>query len=101
MRLRLLLSAALVLSASTAAHAQGFVLLNMTEVPNQLIPVAGLTVKNITFACNVAGCASYNAANGGQLAFVTDPSIEGATAGTVLTITLGGPTTHLQFGLGR
>ncbi len=100
MRLRLLLSAALLLGAvSTMAQAQGFTLLTMDEVPNQPIPVGGLTVKNITFSCNVAGCASYNAPNGGVEAFVQDPSIEGITAGTVLTITLGNPTTHLQFGV--
>ena len=88
----------LALALATVALAQsgrGEVKLTMDEVPFQ--PINGLTVKGVTFA-DTAG-ATYNTANGGQLDWVQDPTIEGnVTVGEVITITFPYAVNDFQFG---
>lgn len=92
----------LVLFDATLPAQTGSVLLTMTEVSSR--PLDGLTVNGISFHFSVGGNpsadATYNAANGGQLRYVQDPSLEGNANG-VLQIDFASPVASLQFGLAR
>jgi hypothetical protein len=99
---RLLLASVLMLASFSLFTFGQTTVLTFDELPTQ--PVNGLTFKGVTFGFTVGGVAStdafYNSANGGQLTYVQDPSLEGNSAG-VLTLTFATPTSALRFGIAR
>src|SRR3990167_4833115 len=74
--------------------------LTFGEVPFQ--SVNGLTVQGVTFTFTVGGSPStdafYNSGGPGVTTYISDPSLEGNSAG-VLTLDFAAPTTVLQFGV--
>jgi hypothetical protein len=74
------------------------VTLMMTEVPNQ--PINGLTVskggESFTFS-NPSGSLLYNSLGPGDVTFVQDPSIQGATDSFGVAFSV--PVSSIQFGL--
>src|SRR3989338_6160285 len=73
--------------------------LTFGEVPFQ--SVNGLTVQGVTFTFTVGGSPStdafYNSGGPGVTTYISDPSLEGNSAG-VLTLDFAAPTTVLQLG---
>jgi hypothetical protein len=76
--------------------------LTFDELPTQSID--GLSVKGITFGFEDGGAPSTDAFYGGlgpgSITWVQDPSLVGASSGT-LTLVFDHPTTVLQFGIAR
>ena len=82
------------LAFMAVAHAQTIFLTFDELPPNTPLPV---TVKGITIS-DTSG-ATYDTANGGQLTYVQDPTLEGLTAGETITITLPFAVNVVRFGL--
>lgn len=77
----------------------GTVTLTMDEVPFQPINGLDVTKGGIIFGFTDTSGADYNSANGGQLTYVQDPSIEGQTGGELITVTFSVPIYSLSFGM--
>lgn len=64
----------------------------------------GLSFKGVTFGFEIGGIPSadarYHALGPGSMTYVRDPSLEGASAGT-LTLSFDRPTTLVEFGIAR
>jgi len=73
--------------------------LTMDEVPFQTVNGLDVTKGGITFGFTDTSGADYDAADGGQETYVQDPSIEGQTAGELLTVNFSLPMYLISFGM--
>src|SRR5258707_5318139 len=86
--------------AFAAAYPQSSTTITFSELAAQ--SVNGLTCNGVTFSFQIAGTNSTDARFGGSgpgtLTYISDPSLEGNTAGT-LGFDFLVPISHLQFGV--
>src|SRR4051812_16544775 len=89
-----------VLSAAVAYAQSNATTITFNELPAQ--PVNGLTFKGVSFTFKIAGVnstdARFNANGPGTLTYISDPSLEGSTAG-ILGLDFAVPVSHLSFGV--
>lgn len=75
--------------------------LTMDEVAAQPINGLSITKTGFTFVFADTAGATYDTPNGGQMTYTQDPTIEGLSAGEVITVTFSLPALSIRFGMAQ